>query len=161
MLRHVAAFLLIGTVSALPRTLAAQGPEKLDVRWSSDLYFGRLLPGLMTTVSPLDPGAATFEIYGIKGTEISLEWLLPMDLVGESSGALLPVTFGSMSAAYSSTNLAVDALLFDPALPVNAFIDEREKALVWIGGTVTPPFGGAADRYSAPITLIVSVVSNE
>ena len=155
-------FLLIVAFSALSvRPGAAQEPEKLDVRQAADLYFGRLLAGVSTTVGPLDPDAGTFEIYGIKGTEISIEWLLPTDLVGDASGELLPVTFGPLAAAYSSTNLAVDALLFDPAFPRTVLIDERGKAITWIGGTVVPTFGLAADRYSAPITIIVSTVANE
>jgi hypothetical protein len=144
-----------------PSGAAAQiNAPKLDVTQESDLYFGRLLAGISTTVDPLAGGAAFFELRGPKLAELLIEFLLPTDLVGESSGALLPVTFGPNAAAFSPTQRTTSAVFFDPSVPHSVITIEEEKSLVWVGGTVMPPFGLPADRYSAPIVITVSVVGS-
>ena len=145
--------LVIGAAAASPPARA----QSLEVYRLTDLSFGTFIAGDVVTVQPSEPGAASFRVDKLAGGERDVQVRLTLPAALELGGASLPVSFGSVSAAWSTTNDPSTATAFDPAQGVDVRLPGRKPLYVWVGGTVASPAqlpsGACAQRITLTATL--------
>lgn len=121
-----------------------------------DLTFGEVLPGIPETVLTENPRqSGLFEIRGVRGGTVRVEFLLPAALVS-MHGALLPLQFGPMDGyADLSRGHPPRGIRFDPRTPLVAVLGPNGRLMVRLGGTVIPSRTQAGGEYHATIALTV------
>ena len=148
------ALVLAAAVSAAP--LRAQGGRPLRVDGRRTLSFGAVLPGVVTTVRPTDAAnAGQFDISGVKYTEVEISFALPTAMQGPA-GATIPLSFGPLSAGYSSSGAMADQTPADPRTPFTLTLSGNGRGFVYLGGMLVPAGQQRAGAYSATITLTVA-----
>jgi hypothetical protein len=138
-------------------TLEAQG-RPLNVQARRDLDFGTVIPGVPTTVSPLDPAAGHFIVRGQRDAELLLELVLPVALTG-ATGAV-PLTFGPADGGHGPLADLGASQPFDPRVPLTVVLPGNGTYYLWLGGTVQPPVQQVPGTYSAQILLTASYTGN-
>lgn len=144
-----ALLVLIGCAAADPA-----GAQVTKVEKKQDLRFGDVWTGTTKTLTPASSDAAVWFIEANEGTVIALSFGLPSNLV--SGANLLPITFSSSSAAWKHDSSPTGQTTFDPATGAQVTVSATRQVYVWLGGSISPPYGQAAGDYAAAITLIVT-----
>ena len=135
--------------------------EALFQRWGPGLVLvGRVLPGVRTTVSRLDPAnTGQFEIRGQRLTEVEIVLTLPAALIS-ASGRTMPLEFGPGDGGISSTNVIGASTAFDPRNPVRWPLSNSGRAYVFLGGSAVPASTQAGGTYQATVVLTVAYTGN-
>ena len=154
-----ASFLVISALllgAPPPSPLGAQG-RPLTVTGVRGVTFGTVVQGVPRVVLRTDPAnSGQIDIRGPQGP-ILLAFVLPGSMTGPA-GALMPITFGSSDAGYSSTQAIGSQVGFDPKQPFNATLPNNGRASVFVGATATPATNQRAGAYTATIILTVTVL---
>ena len=155
----VALVLLAGLLGAdrLPaQRVAVPEPQRLQVIPLNNLFFGTTLPGVPRAVPVQERNAGLFEVRGAPATSVRVEFVLPLALVADIGGALLPVTFGPNDgfAGLTRGNPLV-GLFFDPHGPVVTALGGAGNLYIRMGGPVRPGLPQAGGEYRATIQLSV------
>ncbi len=159
-MRRVGKILAMGCLLLLYAAKAgAQTPTITVLR---DISFGMVITGTSGTIAPSDPGAAEIEVQfpGVNGFGIiSVTFNLPSNLT--SGGSTLPISFGTNSAAWNTTNSFSGSTTFDPGAGYMTFTNGNTPLTlyIWIGGTISPGNGQAAGDYTGAISANASVVT--
>lgn len=131
-----------------------------------NLDFGRILPGSgPRTISPsTGTQRAEVEIHGTRGAEITIDLVLPANLV--SGPNTLPITFGAGSGCHFNrrTPPGPACTLFNPATQLTVDIRNSNfpdnTYFVWVGGTINPPLGQAGGTYTGAIAFTTAYTGN-
>lgn len=132
--------------------------ENLQIAYSRNLEFRRLIPGIRKTVTETSPDAGKFVIRNYGGRCIVN---LSFNLSGNiSSGAdFAPVVFNATYSADPNDN--------QPGIPFNpysgttlAFDDKTREYYIRIGGTVIPRSIQGAGDYSTPVIIILTTLND-
>lgn len=118
--------------------------------------FGLLMPGTAETVTVRDAwrrGEARIEATGA----VEIRILLPAELTASGAPGTVPLRFqeGDAAIVFPKTGKVT---LFDPRQPLRISIPASQKYVtLYLGGTATPPADQAAEEYSAPFVVVVSI----
>jgi hypothetical protein len=140
---------------ALSRLAVAQGSTAIGsaratvvtanvvVSGLSDLDFGTVLGGAVTTVLPTDASAGSFLVTGNPNAFITMTFTLPTVLINTTGppGTTMPITFGPTSARWlRQQNDPAAGNPFDPSIVTVGRLGPppRPFTYLWLGGTVTP-----------------------
>lgn len=149
-----ASWILIGA-SLLGAQLQAQG-KPLQITGVRGVTFGTVLPGVPRVVLRTDPiNSGQFNIKGPKGGPALLTFVLPLTMTGPS-GAVMPVSFGSSDAGYSTTGTIGSQVGFDPKQPFSIAIPNNGTASVFVGATANPVANQRAGAYTATIIFTMT-----
>lgn len=127
-----------------------------------DMSFSMVITNTTSTIAPTDPGAAEIEVqfpgqgsFGMNSITLNLPAYLT------SGGNNLPITFGTNSAAWNTTNSFSGSTTFDPSLGYSRFTGANTPLTlyIWIGGTISPGNGQAAGNYTGAISANASVAT--
>ncbi|HEX5437845.1 MAG TPA: hypothetical protein VFW98_11845 [Gemmatimonadaceae bacterium] len=143
-----AAVLLCGAGSVHMRA------PRIRVAGVQDLTFGKIVPGVTTTILLTDAGAGQYTLtnQSARTVQVQLVFVLPTALA-LGGGTTIPISFGPASAGFSPSGSLADVVPFDPAVPFTVTIDSKRTARVFLGGTLQPVAGQPAGSYTVPITL--------
>lgn len=133
----------------------AQGQGVLVVRPVQNLTFGALLPGVPTTIDPLDLArSAQIEVRSARGETFEIRFTLPPALLGV--GSTLPLAFGSSSAGVSASSSPAAMVRFDPTLPARFTFPSANRITFFLGGQALPSRAQATGAYNAPVILTIT-----
>lgn len=157
----VAGWALLGgaaSLSAQRRIPRVPEPVRpLQVRAIRNLRFGNVLPGIPTTVSLADfDRVGLFEIRGPSGASVRVDFVLPPALLGDNSGALLPLTFGTADGMASLAPHSATGLFFNPHAPVISSLSPGGVLYLRMGGTAIPGLPQHGGEYRATISMTVT-----
>jgi hypothetical protein len=139
--------------------LRAQGGT-LTVTGDQDLQFGVVLPGLPTPISPTDAAnAGRFQIRGDRGSEVVVDFILPMEMVSPG-GAVLPLSFGVADGRWGTRPSVNQSQTFDPGVPLVARLGRSGRLYLRLGGTALPVPSQASGEYTGTITVTVACTGN-
>lgn len=146
--------LLLMSATLGATALAAQAPATALER--QDLTFGVVLPGMATSISPLDPvNAGRYEIRGAKNTEVRIDFQLPTALVA-SDGTPMPLVISAGDGGYATQPNVRAQQAFDPNVPLIVSLGKSGRLYLWLGGTALPTSTQPSGDYSATITVTVA-----
>ncbi len=131
----------------------------LTVTGLTDLEFGTVTRNTPKTVLPSETEAGKFGIGDASNFDISFG-TLPTNLVGGTTSANMPISFGTSSASWNTSDNQSGATTFDPNTGLTGLTPgtgvNAGEAYVWLGGTVSPTSSQPADTYTATITLTIT-----
>jgi hypothetical protein len=142
---------------ALPLALGAQRPSPLLVRPLQDLRFGVLIPGVPTTIDPLQLAfSGQIEVTASRGAMIEVRYTLPnsMRLVGGSQQVRLQ--FDARSGGASAARSPTDIVRFDPRAPARFRFVTTDRASFFLGGQALPTRGQRVGSYAAPVVVTIT-----
>ncbi len=121
-----------------------------------NMSLGMVISGTSNTIAPSDPGAAEIEVQfpGHSGYGYDrITFNLPAALI--SGGYSLPVSFGTNSAAWNTTNSFSGSTVFDPSSGYQTLTGSNAPLTlyIWIGGTVSPGNNQASGDYTGTINV--------
>lgn len=126
----------------------------------NNLTFGDVFPGIPKEVDEKTPGrAAEFEVTGIAGSEITIEFMLPTYM--NDGGYNMPLLFRQTDCSLdsSSTPDQTNPLFSDqdPWKTITYGIGSG-GIKVWLGGKVVPRLQQNEGNYSADIVITVTYI---
>lgn len=127
----------------------------------SDLQFGSVVPGILTTVPFTAAGAGSWQVTGSPNAFVTISFTLPTVLtnIQAAPGSTMPIAFGAGAAGWNRANNAPgSATAFDPAAGAIGRLGPppNPAMYIWLGGTVSPPLGAKPGIYAG--TVILSLV---
>lgn len=142
------------TIQALATVVSS-----LSIVGTNDLQFGTVTPGVSKAVDKNDVGfAGEWTISGTSGSEISMDFTLPLQLRTSDSLGLMDITFRATDASYSdgTGSQGSPTGVLNPNGPSARRIGAGGQILMWIGGVVFPRISQTGGDYSAEIMLTVA-----
>lgn len=164
--------LIIGMLAAVPASAqesaiiqaTASVISSMTVQGTNGLAFGAVTPGIPKAVDKTTAGTAgEWRVTGAPNAEITLDFVLPLNLNHATLGSTMPITFSSTDAAYedgTGGGQAAPAAQIDPSVQTTANIAADGTFWVWIGGTVAPSVSETSGSYSGDITLTITYTGN-
>lgn len=148
---------LILVISMIPADCIAQ-----NITINNNLAFGTVIPGIPKTIDKSDAGsAAEFQITGVAGNEVTLDFSLPTYM---NSGS------NNIQLVFSETGCSIDtSTVPDQSSPIFDDLDPwhtmtyrlgANGMTVWLGGMSIPGLVQPAGSYSAVIVLTVAYTGN-
>ena len=129
-----------------------------------DLIFGMVLPDVDKSVDKANIGfAGSWHVQGNAGSEISLDFTLPADLMHEDSTATLRIDFADTDASYddgSGGGQTSPVGIVNPLGPSAYDLGVGGALDIWIGGTVRPTLSQTGGDYAADVRLTVAYTGN-
>lgn len=126
------------------------------------LTFGDLLPGESAQIGYAAAGAAAFkiELTNVESTDKDLDitLTLPTHIVGAQGS--LPVSFGTTSAAWNTTNNVSTANAFNPHTGVRLRMPSGLSGTfyVWVGASTSAGAAAPSGPYTETLTLHVRIL---
>ncbi len=150
------AFLSAAILLCSPNLLA----QVSGVTVVNNLTFGDVFPGIPKEVDEQTPGrAAEFEITGIAGSEVTIEFMLPTYM--NDGGYNMPLLFRQTDCSLDSSSTPDQTNpLFpnqDPWKTITYGIGSG-GIKVWLGGKVVPRIQQKDGSYSADIVITVTYI---
>lgn len=142
------------TIQALATVVSS-----LSIIGTNDLQFGTVTPGVSKAVDKNNVGfAGEWTISGTSGSEISIDFTLPLQLRTSDSLGLMDITFRATDASYSdgTGSQGTPTGVLNPNGPDARRIGAGGQMLMWIGGVVFPRISQTGGDYSAEIMLTVA-----
>ncbi|MEX2396212.1 MAG: DUF4402 domain-containing protein [Balneolales bacterium] len=136
-------------------TASANILEALSIDTSTDLDFGDLFPGGTETIASDAAEAASFEISGDDGAEITAHFSTLEDLTG--GGDPITVTYEAISNTTDDTGTAT--AFTDVTASQTTNLSGTGELYIWLGGSITAAAGQATGSYTGDIILDVSYTS--
>jgi len=134
----------------------------LTVTGTNNLIFQTVTPGVDKSVDKSTPGeAGEWTVSGANGSEVTLEFTLPTELI--SGVNTMPISFTATDASYSNNganNQGNPTAEINPAIVTTTTLRADGDTMAWIGGTVNPAIAQTSGDYSADIVLIVTLTGN-
>jgi hypothetical protein len=161
MKRRVAALVLLVallTGGEAPAQVPPPGPSVLSGQ--RDLRFRTVIAGMPTTIEWDSNRAARWLLFGKSGAEVQLDFLvLPSSL--RSGSHELPITYGTVAAAWRVNGSSGAVHVFDPSVGTIArFPNGRNLMWIYLGGTVQPPPNQPPGDYAADVVLEATYTGN-
>jgi hypothetical protein len=129
-----------------------------------DLIFGTVLPDVDKSIDKSNIGfAGSWHVQGNAGSEISLDFTLPLNLMHEDSTATLRIDFADTDASYddgSGGGQTNPVGVINPNGPSAYDLGLAGALDFWIGGTVRPTLSQTGGDYAADVTLTVAYTGN-
>jgi hypothetical protein len=152
-MRGARAALIVAALTVVAATNAHSQRSATGVR---DLAFGAVLPGVPTNVLPNDIArSGQFEIRGQFDDPVEITFSLPSVLNGPGA-ASMPVSFGTMSAGFSTSGSVTNQVFFDPRVPFRINLSSTGQGSGFIGGVLSPSGTQPAGSYAASVTITVA-----
>lgn len=132
-------------------------PTPLLAHAIQDLSFGTLLPGIPTSVAPLDARhAGKFEVRGPVDLAVRVEFVLPatLDLVGPGA-ATVPLSYGPADGFAGFHQAPPVGTVFDPRLPLITTLGPDGVLFINLGATALAALGQTGGSYAATIFMTV------
>jgi hypothetical protein len=150
---RLGAFALAAALFCLAAPVHAQG-SGVSVLHLNDLGLGFVIGGMTATVQPTDANAGRYSVHSLPNRSVRIQFSLPSLL--QTAGGTLPVSFGPVSAAWSTTNNATTATRFNPLEGVTVTMPPSRTIYIWLGARVAPPPAQVSGLYTGTVTLTAS-----
>jgi hypothetical protein len=138
--------------------------SSMTVQGTNGLAFGAVTPGIPKAVDKTTAGSAgEWRVTGAPNAEVTLDFVLPLNLDHATLGSTMPISFSTTDAAYddgTGGGQAAPAAQVDPSVQTTANIAGDGSLWVWIGGTVLPSVSETSGSYSGDITLTITYTGN-
>lgn len=147
---------------ALAAGVPALGAQAFTVRPLQDLSFGAVIPGVPVRIDPLDAlRSGQVELAAPRGTLFEVRITLPSAMSGPG-GATLPLAFDNTSgaAAANRNGNRGDVIRFNPRAAQRFQLVTSDRAIIYLGGEARPRAGQGTGRYTAPVVMTLSNLSN-
>ena len=130
----------------------------LQVSYMRDMKFQQIIPGVQKIISETSQDAGKFIITG-DGTHmmVSVTFNLPRNVTNGASN--LPIRYTAMQS--SNSNDIRPGTPFDPYAGTTLIFDDKVRNyFIKIGGKINPVKKQTAGNYTAPVIMILTVLSN-
>ena len=125
------------------------------VRPVQNLAFGALLPGVPTTVDPLQlTQSGQIEVKASIGAIFEILYTLPSAMTSGSN--TLPLSFLNTSGGAAASPTPSSVIRFDPRFPKSFQYVTTDRATFFLGGRASPRIGQPTGSYSAPVIVTIT-----
>lgn len=129
--------------------------QALSLSNTRALAFQSVFPGVDKTIPVTATTAGRYRVNGEPNSNVSMTFTLPVDLVRNTGGNLLPIS--SWTGHHNTANNPTTGVAFTPsAAPTSAQLSNIGRRWVFIGATVSPAPNQRQGNYRAVATLTVA-----